>query len=113
MHGKDGDTAERDAAQNRVDELFTKLDTDRDGKLSREEFCKGFKNDAWIIKALLMKSPPGRGGLYHHPKHPQRRQRRPSQDFYMPSQRGQRPTLKNQNRAAAQTEASVSTTNYK
>ncbi|GIX88297.1 neuronal calcium sensor 1 [Caerostris darwini] len=57
MHGKDGDTAERDAAQNRVDELFTKLDTDRDGKLSREEFCKGFKNDAWIIKALLMKSP--------------------------------------------------------
>ncbi|GBN98299.1 hypothetical protein AVEN_39225-1 [Araneus ventricosus] len=57
MHGKDGDTTETDAAQKRVDELFTKLDTDKDGKLSREEFCKGFKNDAWIIKALLMKSP--------------------------------------------------------
>ncbi|XP_035210873.1 neuronal calcium sensor 1-like isoform X2 [Stegodyphus dumicola] len=57
MHGKEGDTAERDAAQQRVDQLFTKLDTDKDGKLSREEFCKGFKNDTWIIKALLMRSP--------------------------------------------------------
>lgn len=56
MHGK-GDTAERDAAQDKVDRLFTKLDSDNDGKLSREEFCKGFKNDTWIIKALLMKSP--------------------------------------------------------
>ena len=27
MHGKQGDTAERDAAQEKVDRLFTKLDT--------------------------------------------------------------------------------------
>ncbi|PRD31028.1 UNVERIFIED_CONTAM: ncs1 [Trichonephila clavipes] len=42
-----------------VDYVFNvfDIDKDRDGKLSREEFCKGFKNDAWIIKALLMKSP--------------------------------------------------------
>ncbi|XP_054710517.1 neuronal calcium sensor 1-like [Uloborus diversus] len=57
MHGKEGDTAERDAAEQRVDQLFTKLDTDGDGKLSRDEFCKGFKNDTWIIKALLLRSP--------------------------------------------------------
>ncbi|XP_042906947.1 neuronal calcium sensor 1 isoform X2 [Parasteatoda tepidariorum] len=57
MHGKEGEPEEKTAAHQRVDELFTKLDTDQDGKLSREEFCKGFKNDAWIIKALLLKSP--------------------------------------------------------
>ncbi|XP_028966800.1 neuronal calcium sensor 1 [Galendromus occidentalis] len=49
LHGKtmDGDPSRR------VDQLFAKLDSDSDARISREEFCEGFKTDPWIRKALL------------------------------------------------------------
>lgn len=59
MHGKDtsNPSKDRDAAQRIVDQMFNKLDTNGDGKLSKEEFTRGFKNDPWIMRALLTKTP--------------------------------------------------------
>lgn len=55
LHGKVGpaDTTGTDNPRRRVDQLFAKLDTDADARISREEFCEGFKTDPWIRKALL------------------------------------------------------------
>ncbi|XP_022653378.1 frequenin-1-like [Varroa jacobsoni] len=50
LHGK---AAEGDPVSRKVDQLFAKLDFDSDARISREEFCEGFKTDPWIRKALL------------------------------------------------------------
>ncbi|CAN7989831.1 unnamed protein product [Ixodes pacificus] len=56
LHGKAGPSeadASTDNPRKRVDQLFAKLDTDSDARISREEFCEGFKTDPWIRRALL------------------------------------------------------------
>ncbi|XP_065296284.1 frequenin-1-like [Dermacentor albipictus] len=57
LHGKagltDSEAAGADNPRKRVDQLFAKLDTDADARISREEFCEGFKTDPWIRRALL------------------------------------------------------------
>ncbi|XP_042144188.1 frequenin-1 [Ixodes scapularis] len=56
LHGKAGPSeadASADNPRKRVDQLFAKLDTDSDARISREEFCEGFKTDPWIRRALL------------------------------------------------------------
>ncbi|XP_075737173.1 frequenin-1 [Rhipicephalus microplus] len=57
LHGKAGladtDAAGVDIPRKRVDQLFAKLDTDADARISREEFCEGFKTDPLIRRALL------------------------------------------------------------
>jgi len=46
---KDEDTPEK-----RVDKIFQNMDLNFDGKLTRDEFKEGSKNDAWIVQALTM-----------------------------------------------------------
>lgn len=56
LHGKAGPSeadASTDNPRKRVDQLFARLDTDSDARISREEFCEGFKTDPWIRRALL------------------------------------------------------------
>lgn len=48
-----GKATDGDPVSRRVDQLFVKLDSDSDARISREEFCEGFKTDPWIRKALL------------------------------------------------------------
>ncbi|XP_076352079.1 uncharacterized protein LOC143247623 [Tachypleus tridentatus] len=54
LHGKFSNSLDaRYAAEQRVNQLFVKLDKDRDGKISCKEFCSGFKADSFIVKALV------------------------------------------------------------
>ncbi|XP_013785697.2 neuronal calcium sensor 1-like [Limulus polyphemus] len=54
LHGRfDHSLGENDEPEQRVNQLFDKLDKDGDGKITCEEFCRGFKNDPVIVRALV------------------------------------------------------------
>ncbi|RWS24335.1 EF hand-like protein [Leptotrombidium deliense] len=42
-------------AHQKVEQIFVKMDSNCDGKLSRKEFVDGFKNDRQILRSLLDK----------------------------------------------------------
>ncbi|KAL3871806.1 hypothetical protein ACJMK2_039778 [Sinanodonta woodiana] len=51
----DGDTP-----QKRVDKIFTQMDLNHDGMLSRDEFRDGSKCDPWIVQALTTEVSPSK-----------------------------------------------------
>ncbi|VDO68641.1 unnamed protein product [Heligmosomoides polygyrus] len=45
---------DEDTPTKRVDKIFTNMDKNDDGRLTREEFKEGSKADPWIVQALTM-----------------------------------------------------------
>ncbi|KAL1230792.1 Neuronal calcium sensor [Trichinella spiralis] len=43
-----------DSPQLRVEKIFQSMDSNKDNKLSKDEFIAGSKKDAWIVKALTI-----------------------------------------------------------
>ncbi|XP_003380590.1 neuronal calcium sensor 1 [Trichinella spiralis] len=47
-----------DSPQLRVEKIFQSMDSNKDNKLSKDEFIAGSKKDAWIVKALTIGNCP-------------------------------------------------------
>eukprot|EP00057_Strongylocentrotus_purpuratus_P017408 XP_011671882.1 PREDICTED: calcium-binding protein NCS-1 [Strongylocentrotus purpuratus] len=48
---------DEDTPEKRVTKIFTQMDKNKDGKLTKDEFREGSKCDPWIVQALSLEIP--------------------------------------------------------